>query len=484
MRAPLVNSILEATGLPASVRVERALAVAPADAEARWARARLRVASARRIWESGQTEDGRVLSTWAERRREALPLFDGAVLDLTAALRTRPSDPFLHDALGWAHAGAAAIDEAPPAARQAAAVTALRRAIALQPENPYLYRSLAALALDQREPLLPIALAAARSAIARDPSLLPDLAGRFLPLGLGDAQWAQVVPDTADDRLELGELLDEAGLGSAAEAQYRRAVALAAPGTEALARHALARSLARRGDSAGALAELDIALRVDPANPELHLARATVLAARRDPAALDAIRAALGSAEARAATPHVDAALFSNASARARAFAERALGRGERGVLRYRRALGELLIERRLWPQAAAEWEAVIAVAPRDARAHFLLAAALGALGRPAEALEHSRRAVALDGAATLYRMALGARLWDSEQYYQAINEWRAVVAADPGSLEARLALGRAYQKTGERGLAVREYQRVLEIAPDNEEARRALGRIGSARGN
>ncbi len=112
-----------------------------------------------------------------------------------------------------------------------------------------------------------------------------------------------MVPDTVDDRLELGELLDEAGLGSAAEAQYRRAVALAAPGTEALARHALARSLARRGDSAGALAELDIALRLDPANPELHLARATALAARRDPAALDAIRAALGSAEARAATP-------------------------------------------------------------------------------------------------------------------------------------------------------------------------------------
>ena len=289
MRAPLVDSSLEATGLPASVRVERALALAPADAEARWARARLRVASARRIWDSGQTEDGRVLSTWAERRREALPLFEGAVADLTAALRARPSDPFLHDALGWAHAGAAAIDEGPPAARQAAAVTALRRAIALQPDNPYLYRSLAALALGQREPLLPIALGAARSAIARDPSLLPDLAGRFLPLGLGDAQWAQVVPDTADDRLELGALLDEAGLGSAAEAQYRRAVALAAPGTEALARLALARSLARRGDSAGALAELDIALRLDPANPELHLARATVLAARRDPAALDAM---------------------------------------------------------------------------------------------------------------------------------------------------------------------------------------------------
>lgn len=484
VRAPLVESSLEAAGVPASVRVERALALAPSDAEARWARARLRLASARRIWDSGQTEDGRILSTWAERRREALPLFDGAVVDLTAALRARPSDPFLHDALGWAHAGAAAIDEVPPAARQAAAVTALRRAIALQPDNPYLYRSLAVLALGQREPLLPIALGAARSAIARDPSLLPDLAGRFTPLGLGDAQWAQVVPDTPDARLDLGALLDEAGLGSAAEAQYRRAVALASPGTAGLARFALARSLARRGDFAGALGELDIALRVDPANPELHLARGTILAARRDPAALDALRAALGSAVARAATPNVDPEPFSKASARALAFAERALGRGERGVLRYRRAFGELLIDRQLWSQAATEWEAVIAAVPRDARAHFLLAAALDALGRPGEALEHSRRAVALDGAATPYRMALGARLWASEQYYQAINEWQAVVAADPGSLEARLALGRAYQKTGERGLAVREYQRVLEIAPDNEDARRALGRLGSAREN
>ena len=480
VRAPLVDASLEATSLPASVRVERALAVAPADAEARWARARLRVASARRVWESGQTEDGRVLSTWVERRREALPLFEGAIADLTAALRARPSDPFLHDALGWAYAGAAAIDEAPPAARQAAAVAALRRAIALQPDNPYLYRSLAALALGQREPLLPIAFAASRGAIARDPSLLPDLASRFLPLGLGDAQWAQVVPDTAEDRLELGELLDEAGLGSAAEAQYRRAVALAAPGTEALVRQALARSLARRGDSAGALAELDIALRLDPADPELHLARAKILAARRDPAALDAIRAALASAEARAATPDVDAGFSGKRAGTGIRGARTRPGRGRRPSIppRARR----LLIERRLWPQAAAEWEAVIALAPGDARAHFLLATALGALGRPAEALEHSRRAVALDGGPALYRMALGARLWDSEQYYQAINEWRAVVAADAGSLEARLALGRAYQKTGERGLAVREYQRVLEIAPDNEEARRALGRIGSAR--
>ncbi len=481
VRPPLVESSLEATGLSASMRVERALALAPADAEARWARARLRLASARRTWESGQTDDGRVLTTWADRRRAALPLFDGAVLDLIAAIRARPSDPFLHDALGWAHAGAAAIDDAPSGARQASAVSALRRAIALQPENPYLYRSLAALALSQREPLTPIAIGAARSAIERDPTLLPDLAGRFLPLGLGDAEWAMVVPDTVTDRLELAAVLEEAGLGSAALAQYRRAALLAPPVTEPLARFALARALARRGDSTGALAELDAAIRIDPGNPELSLARATVLASRHDASALEAFRAAVHRAEDRAATSRPGSSPFSVEGARERAFAERALGRGDRGVLRYRRALGEFLTEQKRWAEAAGEWAAVLALVPLDARAHFQRATALAAMGRPAEALEEYRRAVALDGAATLYRMALAQSLWDSEQFYQAINEWRAVVAADPGNIEARLALGRGYLKTGEPARAVGEYRRVLEIAPGNDEARRALARLGTA---
>ena len=311
VRAPLVESSLEATGMPASVRVERALALAPADAEARWARARLRVASARRIWESGQTEDGRVLSTWAERRREALPLFDGAVLDLTAALRARPSDPFLHDALGWAHAGAAAIDEAPPAARQAAAVTALRRAIALQPDNPYLYRSLAALALGQREPLLPIALGAARSAIARDPSLLPDLAGRFTAararrraVGAGGA----------------GHGGRSARAGRAARRgrpRQRGGGAVPPRGRAGLAGHrgAGAATPSRARWRGGAIPRAPSPSSTSRSGSTLPIRSftwraANVLAARRDPAALDAIRAALGSAEARAATPHVDPALF------------------------------------------------------------------------------------------------------------------------------------------------------------------------------
>ena len=481
VRAPLVESRLESRSMPPALRVERALALAPAGPEARWARARLEIGRAREVWDSGVTADGRLLRTWAERRSEALPLFDRAVADLAVALAARPSDPYLHEALGRAQGQAAAIDDARRDARLAAAYSALSRAIALQPENPYLYRSLGGLALRQPEPRLPIALSATRKAIERDPALLPDLVTRLLPYGLTEAQWAEAVPDTMADRLELAMLLDRAGLGSAAVAEYRRAVAVSPPAGGSLARLGLARLLARLGDAQGAVGELDAAIARDPANPELLLARGSALAASGDAAgALDAYRAALDKAEARAGRPEGTAAPFAVRGAREQALAEAALGPGGRGMIRYRRALAEFLNERKLWPAAAREWQAVIAADPRDARAHTALASALGELGRPAEAIEAYRRAVALDGGAVSSRMALARSLWDTEQYHQAINEWQAVLGAEPGNLDARRRLAAAYARVGERSRAREEYRRVLAIAPGDREARQALARMGA----
>ncbi len=481
-RVPIVESRLGAAGPPAD-RVERALALAPRDPEARWARARLRLALGRQIWDSGETFDGRLLTSWSERQREALAALDGAIEDARMALSQRPSDPFFHETLGWAHGNAAALDDAGRRAHQAAAFSALRRAIALQPDNPYLHRSLALLALGQREPVLPVALAAARGAIARDPSMLPDLADRFLSHDLSDVQWAALVPDSPVDCLELALRLDGAGLGPAAEAEYRRAVALAAPGADAFARWALARSLMRRGDLVRALVEIDAAVESDPSNPELHLLRARALAERRDPAALDAHRAALASAEARAARRADDSLSFPADGARLRALVAGALGEGHRDPARYRRALAEFLGERKLWEQAAREWDRVIADAPLDAEAHFRRATALGGIGRPAAAQEEYRRAVSLDGRSVAFRMALARSLWESEQYYQAMNEWRAVLTMQPGNLEARLALADGYVRAGDRASAGIEYRRVLDLAPGNAEAHRGLARLGRVPG-
>jgi tetratricopeptide (TPR) repeat protein/O-antigen ligase len=483
VRAPLVEARLEGSG-PAASRVEAALALAPRDPEARWARARLRLALARQIWDSGQTSDGRLLTSWGDRRREALAVLPGAVGDLETAIAMRPSDPFLHEALAWAHGHAAAIDRADPRAHEAAALTALGRAIALQPENPYLYRSLAALSLSQREPRVPLALAAARRAIEREPSLLPGIAEWFLPLRLTDGQWAEMVPDRVADRLELGALLERVGLASAAEAEYRPAAVRTSPGTAAFARWALARSLLRRGNSAAALRELDDALAIEPDNPELHLLRARALAPSHDVRALDAYRAALASAQARAARGGTSARPFLVDDARVEAVVGAALGPGDPGVPRYRRALAEFLGERALWDQAAREWERVIADAPRDAGAHHGRATALGMIGQRAEALEEHRRAVELDSRSVPFRMDLARGLWESDQFYQAMNEWRAVLGQEPGNVDARMALATGLLKTGDRSAALRELERVLLLAPGSQEARRELAKIGRGRGD
>jgi Tfp pilus assembly protein PilF len=86
---------------------------------------------------------------------------------------------------------------------------------------------------------------------------------------------------------------------------------------------------------------------------------------------------------------------------------------------------------------------------------------------------------VALDGTRSAFRLRLAQRLWETEQYYQAMNEWRSVLTQDPGNIEARLGLARAHAKAGDRPEAAREYVRILQIAPDQAAARSELARLG-----
>ncbi|HEV2053802.1 MAG TPA: tetratricopeptide repeat protein [Methylomirabilota bacterium] len=151
--------------------------------------------------------------------------------------------------------------------------------------------------------------------------------------------------------------------------------------------------------------------------------------------------------------------------------------------MRYHRALAQYLTERRLWHQALARWEAVLAEAPRDAEAHFSHGSVLDGLGTGDRALQAYRQTVALDGTGIVYRLRLAQRLWETEQYYQAMNEWRSVLAQDPGIIEARLGLARAYAMAGDRLKAAQEYARMLQIAPDQPEARREMARLGRAVG-
>ena len=252
--------------------------------------------------------------------------------------------------------------------------------------------------------------------------------------------------------------------------------------TEALARFALARALARRGDSTGALAELDAAIRLDPGNPELSPRARTVLAvaARRFRARGDP-RGGAPRGGARRHVAHGSCALFRSSGARARAFAERALGRGDRGVLRYRRALGEFLTEQERWAAGGRRvGRGVAAGAARRPRAFPARDGARARLGRPAEALEQlragrrpRRRGHALpDGARA---RACGTASSTTRPSTNGGRWWRRIPATSRrGSRSAA-----RYRKTGEPALAV---ARVSARARDRAGQRGGPARAGPPR--
>ncbi len=485
VEAKLQEGYLKAvTGPDTLLRVEEALALDARNGQALGGRARLRLSAAQEAWNSGLAPGGRVLASGEERRHEVLVFLNGAIRDFMTALSLTPSDPFLHEQLAWAYNLLAVIDSAHSSGPLASALTHLHRAIALAPENAFLYRSLAALAVTPREPLLELGLGAARGALQRDADLLADLVDRFLPLGLSETQWVALIPDSSPARLKLAALLEADGLVREAAGVYRRAVELAPPGERSLGRWMLARLLMREGDERGAVGELDAALAHDPENPELHLARAQALAARGDPAALEAHRVAVLTAEAWERQPASDPLPFAVREPRVRALVSERLGPGGRvTAVRYRRALAQYLTDRKLWDQALREWETVLAEAAEDPLAHFSRGLALGGLGARDQALEAFRKAVSLDSRNIHFRLRLAQTLWESEQYYQAMNEWRIIITQEPGNVETRLALAQGYLRIGERVEAFREYQRILLIAPDHPEARRGLARLGGIPG-
>jgi tetratricopeptide (TPR) repeat protein len=486
LRVPLVADRLAAAARPgvdratALERVERALALSARDERALVLRGRLRHQTALEIWNRGTTPAGRELASWEERQRAALPLATGAVEDLRTAIRGVPSEPTFHGELARAEWTLALLDPQNRTAHLTAALAGFSRAAALAPNDPYIQRTLALFGVPVGGRAAEIGLGAARAAVALRPALLPDLIDELLPAGLTPAQWVAMVPEATLDRAELGALLEERGLAPAAAHAYRAALDLAPIDQLGLLHWLHARLLLRQGRPREALAQIEEAVARDPDNPELYLVKGQALAALGDPSALDAYRLALLKATVQPARA-TGGKPFESLPARAVALVARVL-RTEANSDRYHRALARHMTERRLWYQALPEWDAVLAGRPEDAEAHFFRGTVLDHLGAGERALRDYRQAVALDGARSAFRLRLAQRLWETEQYYQAMNEWRSVLGQAPGNIEARLGLARAAAKAGDRAAAVQEYRHILQIAPDQPEARRELARLGPSK--
>jgi tetratricopeptide (TPR) repeat protein/O-antigen ligase len=482
VRPPLVAARLaEATRAGADrftaiQRAEAALALSPSDARALAVRGRLRQQAALEIWTTGATPERRVLPSWEERQQAALPLAAGAVQDFQTAIRGVPSEPTYHRDLARAQWTLALLDPRDGPQRLAAALAAFSRGATLAPNDPFIQQALATFAVPQGGRATEIGLRAARAAVELDPGLLPDLVDEFLPRGLTAAQWVAMVPESALDRADLGTLLEQRALATEAAYAYQRAIEVAPTEQRVLARWLHARLLLRQRHAREALADLETALAGDPDNPELYLARGQALAALGDPGALDAHRLAVLKAAVPAGRP-ADRP-FGILAPRAQALLSRALP-APAGPPRYHRALAQYLMGRKLWEQALSEWDAVLAAGPGDGEAHFARGIVLDALGRGNPALQEYRQAVVLDGTRSAFRLRLAQRLWETEQYYQAMNEWRSVLGQEPGNIEARLGLARAAAKAGDRAAAAQEYRHILQIVPDQPEARQELARLG-----
>jgi len=460
--------------------VQAALALDSHDERALALRGRLRLRATVELWNSGVGPDGQVLTTLDERRQAGLVLVVGAQQDFADALAQVPSDSRLHDGRARAFWAQALLDPGNAARHLDAARASFSRAVALAPDNPFPYWTLAVFALPQGGRFTEAGLRAARGAVERDPELLGDLIDQFLPLRLNGAQWVAMVPESAIDRAELGALLEERRLRAEAAQAYRSAVEVASTGQAPLG-WMLARLELREKRPREALGAIEVALTHDADNPELHLVRAEALAALGDAGALTAYRLAVLKADLPGGRPADQ--LFGVLPPRVQALVSRALP-APAGPARYHRALAQYLADRKLWEQALSEWDTVLAAVPGDAEAHFARGIVLDALGRGDPALQEYRQAVALDGTRSAFRLRLAQRLWETEQYYQAMNEWRSVLGQDPGNIEARLGLARAAAKAGDRAAAAQEYLRILQIVPDQPDARRELARLGRAAGN
>ena len=140
-----------------------------------------------------------------------------------------------------------------------------------------------------------------------------------------------------------------------------------------------------------------------------------------------------------------------------------------------------LLQQARRWSAAAAELEAVLTTEPDRIKVYGDLASLYlqaGDIPAAVDALERGK-AAGFDSAPHVY--SLGARLYNSKRYEDAVAVFGDALRVDPDMAEAERSLAAALERLGREDEARAHLRRYLELRPDAPDAAAVAERLEAA---
>jgi tetratricopeptide (TPR) repeat protein len=133
------------------------------------------------------------------------------------------------------------------------------------------------------------------------------------------------------------------------------------------------------------------------------------------------------------------------------------------------------------WVAAARDFQIAVQIAPRFARAWNNLGIAAVHLGRPADAIEHLRTAIASDPELAAPRNNLGSVYLGQGRIAEAIETLDAASRLDPKGAHIQYNLALAQLRAGDRQAAAAALRRAIQLRGVFPEAQAALDRLGAA---
>jgi tetratricopeptide (TPR) repeat protein len=227
--------------------------------------------------------------------------------------------------------------------------------------------------------------------------------------------------------------------------QYRNAVQV--DGTFAAAHFQLAQSFLKLQDWQHAYYELSRTVELQPDNYKAHTDLANLLIASNDPGAL------------KMAQEHTDLLL------------QKQPNEADTHI-----AVANLLSKQQRLPQALAEAQKAVSLAPDRGDCYLRLALLQAQSNLPDAAETNFKKAIELKTAAANPRLALAAFYQARGRYSEAEQQVQQVIASDPNDTNSRADLARLYMAEGKRSEAESFLKQVKQQFPDNSVGYRMLG--------